>query len=70
MMDNDILSPICAIILYQDKDYRGGYSMETQEKKKYIAPEIIFETELEVKAGSWINSGSDEGIELFPGDGE
>jgi hypothetical protein len=44
--------------------------MDTQEKKKYIAPEIIFETDLEVKAGTPINPGSDEGIELFPGDGD
>jgi len=42
--------------------------MESQDKKKYIAPEIIYETDLEVKAGSPL---SDEpGIELFPGSGE
>lgn len=45
--------------------------METKEKKKYIAPEIIFETDLEVKAGSpWPPQNGNEGIDLFPGDGE
>ena len=47
--------------------------METQDKKQYIAPEIIFETDLEVKAGSPIGGGTNAdgtGIDLFPGSGE
>ena len=41
--------------------------MEIQDKKQYIAPEIIFETDLEVKAGSPIGDSGDPGIDLFPG---
>ena len=41
--------------------------MENQDKKAYIAPEIIFETDLEVKAGSPLGSSPDSGIDLFPG---
>ena len=40
--------------------------MEMQDKKQYIAPEIIFETDLEVKAGSPFGI-SEPGIELVPG---
>ena len=45
--------------------------MDDQGKKKYIAPEIIFETDLEVKAGTPLGnpSNADPGIDLFPGDG-
>ncbi len=41
--------------------------MESQDKKPYIAPEIIFETDLEVKAGTPLGDSSDPGIDLFPG---
>ena len=41
--------------------------MEIQDKKPYIAPEIIFETDLEVKAGTPIGNSGDSGIDLFPG---
>lgn len=42
--------------------------MENQGKKEYIAPEIIFETDLEVKAGTPLGSPPiDSGIDLFPG---
>ena len=41
--------------------------MENQDKKPYIAPEIIFETDLEVKAGSPLGDSGDPGIDLFPG---
>ena len=41
--------------------------METQEKKQYSAPEIIFETDLEVKAGSPLGQPVEPGINLFPG---
>jgi hypothetical protein len=41
--------------------------MEKQDKKLYIAPEIIFEAELEVKAGTPIGIPVDSGIDLFPG---
>ena len=41
--------------------------MEIQDKKPYIAPEIIFETDLEVKAGSVLGNSGDPGIDLFPG---
>ena len=46
--------------------------MDTQDKKQYTAPEIIFETDLETKAGSPIGggTGSADGIELFPGSNE
>ena len=40
--------------------------METQDKKQYSSPEIVFEIDLEVKAGSPF-SAPDPGIELFPG---
>ena len=44
--------------------------METQDKKKYIPPEIIFEIDLETKAGSDTNSpivpGGNE-LDIFPG---
>ena len=43
--------------------------MENQDKKHYIAPEIIFETDLEIKAGSPLSDPGDEVIDLFPGDG-
>jgi hypothetical protein len=43
--------------------------MESQEKKKYTPPEIIFETDLETKAGS-VNSpivpGGNE-LDILPG---
>jgi hypothetical protein len=45
----------------------GGIPMEMQDKKKYKPPEIIFETELEVKAGSPLGSAPDAGVDLFPG---
>ena len=35
------------------------------DKKKYVAPEIVFETDLEVKAGSPCPKDSDLDI-LFP----
>ena len=41
--------------------------MENQDKKAYIAPEIIFEADLEVKAGTPIGDLIDTGIDLFPG---
>ena len=42
--------------------------MENQGKKAYITPEIIFETDLEVKAGTPLGSPpNDTGIDLFPG---
>ena len=41
--------------------------MENQDKKAYIAPEIIFEADLEVKAGTPLGSPPDSGIDLFPG---
>ena len=41
--------------------------MENQDKKAYIAPEIIFESDLEVKAGTPLGSPVDTGIDLFPG---
>jgi hypothetical protein len=43
--------------------------MEPKEKKPYTPPEIIFETDLETKAGSPLGpgTGQDEGIDLFPG---
>jgi hypothetical protein len=46
--------------------------MESTEKKPYVAPEIIFETDLETKAGSPIGggTGSIDEIELFPGSNE
>ena len=44
--------------------------METKDKKQYIAPEIIFETDLETKAGSPLGGGTVDGIELFPGSNE
>jgi len=40
-----------------------------EEKKQYVTPEIVFETDLEVKAGSPLG-GNIEPIELFPGSGE
>jgi hypothetical protein len=43
--------------------------MESQEKKPYIAPEIIFEADLEVRAGSPLSDPGDDVIDLFPGDG-
>ena len=42
--------------------------MESQDKKQYIPPEIIYEADLEVKAGSPLSE--EPGIELFPGTGE
>lgn len=44
--------------------------METKEKKQYIAPEIIFETDLETKAGSPLGVDPIDEIELFPGSNE
>jgi hypothetical protein len=46
--------------------------MEKKEKKRYTKPEILFETDLETKAGSPIGggTGSADGIELFPGSNE
>jgi hypothetical protein len=44
--------------------------METQDKKQYITPEIIFETDLEVKAGTPLGGPEEPGIDLFPGIGE
>ena len=42
--------------------------MENQDKKAYNAPEIIFEADLEVKAGTPLGSPpNDAGIDLFPG---
>ena len=40
------------------------------EKKQYSTPKIIFETDLETKAGSPLGIGPDDGIELFPGSNE
>ena len=41
---------------------------EPQDKKQYTPPEIIFETNLETKAGSPLgNPPNNEGIDLFPG---
>lgn len=40
--------------------------MENQDKKQYSTPEIIFETDLEVKAGTPLG-GIDSEIDLFPG---
>ena len=41
---------------------------EPQDKKQYTPPEIIFETDLETKAGTPLgNPPNDEGINLFPG---
>ena len=41
---------------------------EPQDKKQYTPPEIIFETNLETKAGSPLNiTPNDQGINLFPG---
>ena len=44
--------------------------MENQDKKPYVAPEIIYEIDLEVKAGSPLGGPDEPGIELFPGSGE
>jgi hypothetical protein len=44
--------------------------MNNQEKKPYVAPEIVFETDLEVKAGTPLGDPIDPGIDLFPGSGE
>ena len=41
--------------------------MEKQEKKQYVSPEIIFETDLETKAGSPLGSPMDPGLDLLPG---
>ena len=41
--------------------------MENQDKKAYITPAIIFETDLEVKAGSGLGGPVDSEIDLFPG---
>ena len=44
--------------------------MDPKEKKPYTSPEIIFETDLETKAGSPLGpggTGDTEGIDLFPG---
>ena len=43
--------------------------MESQEKKQYTPPEIIYEADLEVKAGTPINPSDDTDIDLFPGVG-
>ena len=40
---------------------------EPQDKKQYTPPEIIFETNLETKAGTPLGSPIDNGIDLFPG---
>ncbi len=44
--------------------------MESKDKKTYSKPEIVFETDLETKAGSPIGPGSVDEIELFPGSNE
>ena len=44
--------------------------MENKDKKRYVMPEIIFETDLEVKAGTPLGAPIDPGTELFPGSGE
>jgi hypothetical protein len=44
--------------------------MEGKEKKQYTAPEIIYETDLEVKAGTPLGNPIDPEVELFPGSGE
>ena len=44
--------------------------MENKDKKQYVAPKIIFETDLEVKAGSPLGGPIDSEIELFPGSQE
>ena len=43
--------------------------MDSKEKKPYTPPAIVFETDLETKAGSPLGSGTGEteGIDLFPG---
>lgn len=43
---------------------------ESKDKKQYIPPEIIFETNLETKAGTPLGAPVDEGIDLFPGSNE
>ena len=40
--------------------------MENQDKKKYAAPEIIFETDLETKAGSPLGEPGDP-LDLLEG---
>lgn len=42
--------------------------MENQDKKKYSPPKIIFEINLETKAGSPLG-GNESDVELFPGGG-
>ena len=44
--------------------------MEAQEKKQYTAPKIIFETDLEVKAGTPLGVSDGTEIDLFPGSDE
>lgn len=44
--------------------------METKDKKTYTKPEIVFESDLETKAGSPLGSDPIDGIELFPGANE
>jgi len=41
--------------------------MEKQDKKKYASPKIIFETDLETKAGSPLGAPMDPGLDLLPG---
>lgn len=41
--------------------------MEKQDKKQYFSPEIIFETDLETKAGSPLGSPNDIGLDILPG---
>jgi hypothetical protein len=41
--------------------------MEPKDKKQYQSPEIVFETDLETKAGTPNGQPVDDGFELFPG---
>jgi len=41
--------------------------MEKQDSKTYVKPEIVFETNLETKAGSPLGIDPIDEIELFPG---
>jgi len=43
--------------------------MEPNEKKPYIPPKIVFEADLETKAGSPLGTGTGEGdgLGIFPG---
>ena len=41
--------------------------MDKQDKKQYFPPEIIFETNLETKAGSPLGAPVDPGLDILPG---